>query len=354
MNTISHPFIVKLFDVTQQGDDLYVIMEYVQNGTLIEYLNRGKPALADLVRLFCQLVSAIHYLHHDVNFVHRDIKMENILLDEYENVRLVDFGFSKQLEDRTAKTTTMCGSLPYCAPEVFQSIPYGKPVDVWSLGVCLYAMALGKMPFDSPSRSGIVDLVCSSEPEIPRGTPSPIADLLARMLRKDPAARITIEEIAQHPWIRNSVWTIYFERNFHSMTITKPELPMLRKGPSDGAPEVENDLILRKIIARKQHARMAATPEIFVTGGTRIGLSMGEIGSAPPSGMPPVPRDIKPIGMAHRLSVLEGVQNHAGVRTRRVATPGCIAIRSNRRLSSLYGGSSMVVLHPQLPRVDID
>jgi serine/threonine protein kinase len=100
------------------------MMEHLLGGTLLEMLNRGIPLMSDVHRIFSQLVVAVYHLHHHANFVHRDIRLENILFDEHMNARLIELTLAKILEEPGKPTTTICGSLPYCAPEICQPAPW--------------------------------------------------------------------------------------------------------------------------------------------------------------------------------------------------------------------------------------
>jgi serine/threonine protein kinase len=263
LKCVDSHFITKFFQVIQTEDSVYTVMEFVQNDTLLALLNQTKLSIAEILRIFCQLVCAVSYLHQDLDLVHRDIKIENILFDECLNIKLADLGLSKPVCGSDPQLTTVCGSMPYCAPEVFQQVPYGKPVDIWSLGVCLYAMVYGRLPFFSSTHSGMVDQILRAEPEIQPATSPMIADLLTRMLKKSPEERIRIEEIAQHPWIRTSVYSGYFDRKFwDSMNQTTIDADISgffeRRGLDISliAKDGSEEMIIFKILKRRKVSRI--------------------------------------------------------------------------------------------------
>jgi serine/threonine protein kinase len=311
-------------------------MEYLAGGSLLDLMNRMRPTISDVLRIFSQLVCALHYLHHRVNFVHRDIKMENVLFDEQMNVRLIDLSLGKMLEDRGSSTTTFCGSLPYCAPEILQHSAYGKQVDIWSLGICLYGMTLGRLPFESEVRGILMDQICTKEPEIPVGTPPLIFDLMSRMLRKEPEARITIEEITQHPWIRGSVWTIYFEKAFQTINSfpqiereTKRWLGKHGFNLDTVKSEDDEDGVVVKIQQRKVESKIAAHPEILVTGWPRHGFSLPTFPIL--SSLKLSDTSVTPVS---KISLLDSVHRRAGVIvTRKPNGQGRIHVRHPRRAS---------------------
>jgi hypothetical protein len=336
MNSVNHPFIIKFFDVMKLNGNVIIVMEYASNGNLLEFLNRRKPHLSEMLRIFTQLVSALYYLHHVVNWVHRDLKLENILLDEHYNVKLVDFDLSKRLGNSDTKTTTVCGSLPYCAPEVFQNKPYGRAVDIWSLGICLYGMVIGRLPFEHAIPKTVIDGICHHEPEIPGDTPTMITDLLRRMLKKNQDERMTIEEVSQHPWIRTSVWAIYFQRGFmewamvgkddHEIAEALKKIGFDRGYCGDGV----QDGITPQILTRRKQAYLAANPELFLSGGSGHGKFGTEL-DLPTHDFPSAPR---------KGSVLENMQHHTGVSLAK-REAGRITMRPPHRVSPLYLSAGM-------------
>ena len=230
---VDHPFICSVLDVRETNEAYYFIMEFAENGSLLNHLNiSGFMSMQNVRRVFAQMASVVYYLHEDRDIVHRDLKVDNILLDEYMNVRVCDFGLAKQLHGGSNVLSTLCGSYPYAAPEIFRNMKYGKPIDIWALGVCLYAMVVGRLPFNDDDPSKLVELILSSEAPIPVDVPSPVADLIQRMLTKDPEKRITIEGIVHHPWIAQSEYRIYFDKRFLNCSL-------FQVNPTDGLdPEV--------------------------------------------------------------------------------------------------------------------
>ncbi|MEN2500051.1 MAG: MAP microtubule affinity-regulating kinase 1, partial [Marteilia pararefringens] len=148
MKKINHRHIVKLIEVIRGKTYSYIVEELVNGGELFDFLlNSGRMREKDAKKTFYQLISAVLYCHN-LKIVHRDLKAENILLDENHNVKLADFGFANFFSSE-ADLATCCGSPPYAAPELFQAKKYkGPEVDVWSLGVILFTLVTGSLPFD--------------------------------------------------------------------------------------------------------------------------------------------------------------------------------------------------------------
>jgi serine/threonine protein kinase len=202
MHVMDHPNIVKLLDLMVTDDWFILIFEYVEGVQLLDFIISHNQLRESLARkLFRQLLAAVYYCHlHAI--VHRDLKIENIIITNERGIcKLLDFGLSNFYEnDKTL--TTYCGSLYFAAPELLHGRPYtGPEIDVWSLGVILYVMVTGKVPFDDPNVSKLHERIKSGQFDIPRTISAPLQKLLQRMLCLDPAERITMPQLAADPWV---------------------------------------------------------------------------------------------------------------------------------------------------------
>jgi 5'-AMP-activated protein kinase catalytic alpha subunit len=200
--SIEHPFIASFYHTFEEPPKVFLAMEYVDNGTLLKYINdRQRLTEQESRRIFYQILSAFDYLHGQQHIVHRDFKAENVLLDSNFNIRIVDFGFSKRVRPGGALLNTACGSPAYVAPEVLMQEAYGSPADIWSAGVVLYLMIVGYLPFNRDNMSALIEDILSVTPRFPPDVSPVLADLILRMLDKDPVTRITLPEIRLNQWI---------------------------------------------------------------------------------------------------------------------------------------------------------
>uniref|UniRef100_A0A8C5GDI9 non-specific serine/threonine protein kinase n=1 Tax=Gouania willdenowi TaxID=441366 RepID=A0A8C5GDI9_GOUWI len=191
----------KLFEVIETEKTLYLIMEYASGGEVFDYLvAHGRMKEREARAKFRQIVSAVHYCHQR-NIVHRDLKAENLLLDADANIKIADFGFSNEFT-AGSKLDTFCGSPPYAAPELFQGKKYDGPeVDIWSLGVILYTLVSGSLPFDGQNLKELRERVLRGKYRVPFYMSTDCEGILRRFLVLNPTKRCSLEQIMRDKWI---------------------------------------------------------------------------------------------------------------------------------------------------------
>uniref|UniRef100_A0A674A7W1 non-specific serine/threonine protein kinase n=1 Tax=Salmo trutta TaxID=8032 RepID=A0A674A7W1_SALTR len=201
MKLLNHPNIVKLFEVIETEKTLYLIMEYASGGEVFDYLvAHGRMKEKEARAKFRQIVSAVQYCHQKC-IVHRDLKAENLLLDADMNIKIADFGFSNEFTMGN-KLDTFCGSPPYAAPELFQGKKYDGPeVDVWSLGVILYTLVSGSLPFDGQNLKELRERVLRGKYRIPFYMSTDCENLLKKFLILNPTKRGSLEQIMKDRWM---------------------------------------------------------------------------------------------------------------------------------------------------------
>lgn len=205
---MSHPGITKLLDIATEEDNIYLFFEHFEGGNLNDLvLSNGGLDEETAKHYFGELMSAIAYIHSR-KIAHRDIKLENILLSEDDNIKLSDFGLCKQQKAGNLLLTT-CGTLVYAAPEIIKEEPYdGMKADIWSAGIVLFAMIENGFPWcineDLPPErlsQETARQIINGEVDIPEEISFELANLLTNMLNTDPDDRPSAEDILQHPWL---------------------------------------------------------------------------------------------------------------------------------------------------------
>lgn len=205
MKLLDHENIVRLYDVWENHNELYLIMEYVEGGELFHYIEECSGLEErESVYIFRQIVVALLYCHR-LQIHHRDLKPENILLDrESRKIKLVDFGMAA-LQPEGKKLTTACGSPHYAAPEVIKNRPYdGAKADVWSCGVILYVMLTGMTPFNYDAERNLqtmYEAIAAADYHMPPYLHPEAQNLIRRIFVPDPRRRISMEEIWEHPFL---------------------------------------------------------------------------------------------------------------------------------------------------------
>ncbi|XP_043516246.1 maternal embryonic leucine zipper kinase-like [Frieseomelitta varia] len=203
LKTLLHQHICRLYQVIETDSHYFMVIEYCSGGELFDHIvEKNRLSETESRKFFRQIVSAVAYLH-SLGYAHRDLKPENVLLDREENLKLIDFGLcAKPKNGIDSHLQTSCGSPTYAAPELILGKKYlGSEVDIWSMGVLLYALLCGFLPFDDNSIENLYRKILSGKYDEPSWLSSSSKRLIRAMLQIDPKKRITIQELCNHPWI---------------------------------------------------------------------------------------------------------------------------------------------------------
>lgn len=200
LKIVRHPTIVQLYEIIETEQELYLIMEYARGGELFEYIvNRKRVREKDACKFLHQILSGVDYLHQ-LGICHRDLKPENLLMDDFNNIKIVDFGLSNTYKPGESLQTA-CGSPCYAAPEMVAGKKYdGQAADMWSCGVIIYAMVCGFLPFEDPKTNKLYNKIINAEFNIPEFVSESCQDLIRKILCPNPKERLTMREIRAHPW----------------------------------------------------------------------------------------------------------------------------------------------------------
>jgi len=204
MKLLNHPNVIRLYEVIDSEIFLFLVMEYAAGGEIMDFIvTHGKLKERDARRIFRQVVEAIDYCH-EVHVIHRDLKAENLLLDSQLGIKLIDFGLSNRWAPGEL-LKTFCGSPTYTAPELIKRQQYeGPEVDLWSLGVLLYVLVCGSLPFDGNTFQELFTKIINGQYSVPEHVSPECRDLIGRMLVVNPKQRATLDQVREHPWTRES------------------------------------------------------------------------------------------------------------------------------------------------------
>uniref|UniRef100_F6UB22 Maternal embryonic leucine zipper kinase n=1 Tax=Equus caballus TaxID=9796 RepID=F6UB22_HORSE len=203
LKNLRHQHICQLYHVLETANKIFMVLEYCPGGELFDYIiSQDRLSEEETRVIFRQIVAAVAYVHSQ-GYAHRDLKPENLLFDEYHKLKLIDFGLcAKPKDNKDYHLQTCCGSLAYAAPELIQGKSYlGSEADVWSMGILLYVLMCGFLPFDDDNVMALYKKIMRGKYEVPKWlSPSSIL-LLQQMLQVDPKKRISVKNLLSHPWI---------------------------------------------------------------------------------------------------------------------------------------------------------
>jgi serine/threonine protein kinase len=202
LQTIEHKNLVKFIKFIELPEYYCIFMEHVEGESLLSFINSNNGLSEEQIqRIFSQLISLIAFLHKNEIF-HRDIKPENILIESDLTIRLIDFGLSSSNPNLLS---TYCGTFGYASPECINCQQYkGSSADMWSLGVVLFFMISGKIPWMDSNLKRVRDKIMNVKYSIPEEASDLCADLISHLLVKEPSERFTAEEVKKHQWLINS------------------------------------------------------------------------------------------------------------------------------------------------------
>ena len=246
MKKLNHPNITKILELFEDKEYILIIMEYINGGNLFSFLKKHRKVSEKTAKLlYRQIILGIKYMHQQ-GIVHRDIKLENILIDLNNNIKICDFGIGRVLSSPEQPLFDQCGTPMYIAPEILlcskEKGYKGFPVDIWSSGIVLYILLSGTLPFsfknsssslsesnesnlseDNNNNTELQYSIINKEPKAIENISKEAEDLLKKILKKNPEKRITCEEILNHPWMKG----ISDNNKYH--LFTKAEINVLSK-----------------------------------------------------------------------------------------------------------------------------
>ncbi|XP_030750712.1 RAC serine/threonine-protein kinase [Sitophilus oryzae] len=227
LRTTNHPFLTSLKYSFQTNDRLCFVMEYVNGGELFFHLSREKVFSEERTKFYgAEIISALAYLHSQ-GIIYRDLKLENLLLDQDGHIKITDFGLCKEDITYGRTTKTFCGTPEYLAPEVLEDNDYGRAVDWWGIGVVMYEMMCGRLPFYNRDHDVLFTLILMSDVKFPRNLSAEAKDLLSGLLVKDPTKRLgggpdDAKQIMAHPFFSSINW-----KDLELKRITPPFKPQV-------------------------------------------------------------------------------------------------------------------------------
>lgn len=244
-SVVNHPHIVRLKNFLYSPTHYFLIFEYVKGKQLYDIIiSNGPLKEKEGQRYFRQLLSAIDYIHRN-SIVHRDLKIENILIDENDNVKLIDFGLSNFYDNKTL-LNTFCGSLYFAAPELLQGQRYcGPEIDVWSLGVVLYAILCGCVPFDDENVQGLQAKIKDADFKFCKTISNEAQELIRGMIVALPSSRMGLDQVIGSEWVnrgQKSRVNSYTTRRYPIMSINEKYIKSISRAIRFQFPNMEREI----------------------------------------------------------------------------------------------------------------
>lgn len=202
---LKHPSILELYNYFEDNNYVYLVLEMCHNGEMNRYLkNRMKPFSENEARHFMyQIITGMLYLHSH-GILHRDLTLSNLLLTRNMNIKIADFGLATQLTMPHEKHYTLCGTPNYISPEIATRSAHGLESDVWSLGCMFYTLLIGRPPFDTDTVKNTLNKVVLADYEMPTFLSGEAKDLIHQLLRRNPADRLSLSSVLDHPFMSRS------------------------------------------------------------------------------------------------------------------------------------------------------
>lgn len=237
-----HTNIVKLLEVFESNEFFCFVMEYAANGDLLKRLkSKGKFGEDEARYILFQIGSGLRYIQSQ-GFIHRDIKLDNVLIDDHNRYKICDFGVGRNISENEL-VLEQCGTPAYLAPEIIKEQGYrGFAADIWSLGILTYFMIVGQMPFRAPTIEKLNEIVLKGNYSYPDNCPvsKEAKHIISRMLCIDPTSRATIDEVLNHKWINS----IDLERaTIQDMKAFELQKKNIRNGNETAGLKIKEDVI---------------------------------------------------------------------------------------------------------------